>query len=32
MNTPVDISNIVLKTERLILRPWRRSRSSPPTL
>ena len=23
MNTPIDISNIVLKTERLILRPWR---------
>ena len=25
MNTPIDISNIVLKTERLILRPWRES-------
>lgn len=22
MNKPIDISNIVLKTERLILRPW----------
>lgn len=25
MNTPIDISNVVLKTERLILRPWRQS-------
>ena len=23
MNEPIDISNIILKTERLILRPWR---------
>ena len=23
MNAPVDITNVVLKTERLILRPWR---------
>ena len=22
MNKPIDISNLVLKTERLILRPW----------
>ena len=25
MNTPIDISNVVLKTERIILRPWRKS-------
>ena len=25
MNTPIDISNVVLKTERLTLRPWRQS-------
>ncbi len=25
MNTPVDVSNTILKTERLILRPWRSS-------
>ena len=25
MNTDIDISNVVLKTERLILRPWRQS-------
>ena len=25
MNTPIDISNVVLKTERLILRPFRQS-------
>ncbi len=25
MNTPIDISNVVLKTKRLILRPWRQS-------
>ena len=23
MNTPIDISNVVLTTERLVLRPWR---------
>lgn len=23
MNTPIDISGVTLKTERLILRPWR---------
>ncbi len=22
MNKPIDISNVVLRTERLILRPW----------
>ena len=25
MNSPIDISNVVLKTERLVLRPWRLS-------
>ena len=25
MNTPIDISNVVLTTERLVLRPWRES-------
>ena len=25
MNTPIDISNVTLKTNRLILRPWRQS-------
>ena len=25
MNTPVDISDVTLKSERLIIRPWRRS-------
>ena len=25
MNTPIDISNVVLKTQRLTLRPWRES-------
>ena len=25
MNTKIDISNVILKTERLILRPWRQS-------
>mgnify|MGYP004677150477 FL=1 len=25
MNTPVDISNVTLKTNRMILRPWRQS-------
>ena len=25
MNTPIDISKVVLRTERLILRPWRES-------
>ena len=25
MNVPVDITNVVLKTDRLILRPWRES-------
>lgn len=25
MNTDIDISNVVLKTERMILRPWRQS-------
>jgi len=25
MNTPIDISNVVLTTERLVLRPWRKS-------
>ena len=25
MNAPVDITNVVLKTDRLILRPWRES-------
>lgn len=25
MNTPIDISNVTLKTERLTLRPWRQS-------
>lgn len=24
MNAPIDISNIILKTERLILRPWKK--------
>ena len=23
MNVPIDISNVILKTPRLILRPWR---------
>ena len=23
MNPPIDISNVVLTTERLVLRPWR---------
>ena len=23
MNTPVDISNVTLKTNRMIIRPWR---------
>ena len=25
MNTPIDVSNVILKTERMILRPWRQS-------
>ena len=25
MNVPIDISNVTLKTERLLLRPWRQS-------
>ena len=25
MNAEIDISNVVLRTERLILRPWRES-------
>ena len=25
MNAPIDISNVTLKTERLVLRPWRQS-------
>ena len=25
MNTPIDMSNVVLKTDRLVLRPWRQS-------
>ena len=25
MNTPIDISDVILKTERLTLRPWRQS-------
>ena len=25
MNVNIDISNVVLKTERLVLRPWRQS-------
>mgnify|MGYP006999078885 FL=1 len=23
MNTPIDISNVTLKTNRMIIRPWR---------
>ena len=25
MNAKIDISNVVIKTERLLLRPWRKS-------
>ena len=25
MNTPIEVSNVILKTERMILRPWRQS-------
>ena len=25
MNTPIDVSKVVLRTERLVLRPWRQS-------
>ena len=25
MNTPIDVGNVILKTERMILRPWRQS-------